>query len=188
MIYWFQNLPLPLYNDKWEPVITHKWLRENFMPTAYLLQFVLFVLFMIYVRGYLPKVIGSVPVVQIPINRNMSYILIIAIFIIHEILHIAVIFHKGDFSITFSNLYIWITTNAELSKFRYFIFVFLPLLILTVIPFIISLFFYNNLTYVIRIFAFFNLIISSADILNTIFILPKPNKAIFCRGMYYIKT
>ena len=188
MIYWFQNLPpKSLYDDVWKPVIMYKWLRKSFMAAVYILQFVLLIVFMIYVKNYIPNILNSVPVViRISIPRSAIYISLIAMLVVHEILHIAVIFSKGDFSITFRHLFFWINTDAELSKFRYFIFICLPLFILSVIPFIISLFFYNNLTYVLRIIAFFNLIISSADVINAVFILPKPNKAIFCRGMYRI--
>ena len=192
MIYWLQNLPMPLYDDKWKPVISYKWLRESFMAFVYLLQFVLFVLFMIYVKthtlNYDINMNSSIYKILSYISNHKSiiYISLIAMFIGHEILHIIVIFKKGDFSITFNWLYFWITTNAEMSKFRYFLFTFLPLFILAAIPFIISLFIFNDLAFIIRLIAFGNLIISSADIINIIFILTKPNKAIFCRGMYHI--
>ena len=186
MIYWFKNLPSPLYDDKWKPVISYKWLRESFMAAVYLSQFVLFILFMIYTKNYIPKVMKYDLNLQVSIPQWVIYISVIAMLIIHEILHVAVILNKGDFSITFSNLFFWVTTNAELSKFRYFIYIFLPLLIFTVIPFIISLFISNDLAHIIRIIAFGHILFSPADIINSIFTLTKPNKAIFCRGMYYI--
>jgi|GEM_PF-1505822 len=188
MIYWFKDLPFkPLRDDIWKPVIPYKWLRENFMAAVYILQFVLFALFMLYINVYIPKGLDSAPVViRISIPKSLIYLSVILVWFIHEIIHIAVIFNKGDFSVTFKNLFFWINTNAELSKFRYLIFISLPLLVLTAIPFVISLFMFNNLTYVLRIYAFYNLIISPADIINIIFILPKPNKAIFYGGMYSI--
>jgi len=118
-------------------------------------------------------------------HKIIIYITIIAMPVIHELFHIAVIFNKGDFSITFKHFFFWITSNAEMSKSRYFTFAFFPLFILSAIPFILSFFTFNNLAYVFRIIALYNLIISAADIINTIFILSKPNKAIFYRGIYH---
>ena len=188
MIYWFKNLPPKSFDDNvWKPVIPYKWLRKNFMVAVYVLQFLLLVIFMIYVKNIQNVMKGDLNL-QISIPQSLIYISLIAIIIIHEMLHIAVIFNKGDFSITFHNLFFWIATNAELSKLRYFIFIFLPLLILTVIPFIISLFIFNDLKYILKIYSLFNLLISSADVINTVFVLSKPNKAIFDSGMYHVKT
>jgi hypothetical protein len=177
MIYWFKNLPAkPLHGDTWKPVIPYKWLIKNFMVTVYVLQFSLIILFMLYLRN-IPNVMNGDINPHSLSHEILSYIsdnifiLIIAVFIIHELLHITVIFNKADFSITFSKLYFWINTNAELSKYRAFTFVFLPLFILTVTPFISSLFITNDLAYFFRIIAFLNLIISSADIINSTFIL-----------------
>ena len=195
MIYWFKNLPIKSFDDNiWKSIIPYKRLRENFMVAAYLLQFALFVIFMIYVRSYTPnhdinmQSLSYKMLNYVSNHKSIIYISLIAMVIIHEMLHIAVIFNKGDFSITFKYLYFWITTNAELSKICYFTFAFLPLFILSIIPFIISLFIFNDLAFIIRIVAFLNLIVSSADIINIVFILSKPNRAIFCQGMYYIKT
>ena len=192
-IYWFKNLPPKSFDDNinWKPVIPYKWLREKFMVAVYILQFALFAIFMMYVRSYTPNYDINMQsqiykiLDYISNNKSIIYILLAVIFIIHEILHITVIFKKWDFSITFKYLFLWISTNAELSKFRQLTFTSLPLFMLTVIPFIISLFVFNDLAYIIRIIAFFNLMVSSADIINSFFILIKPNKAIFCGGMYY---
>ena len=193
MIYWFKNLPPKSFdeNNMWKPIIPYKLLRERFMVAVYSLQFALFVIFMIYVRSYTPNydinMQSSIYKIlnYISNHKNMIYISLIVIFIIHELLHIVVIFNKGDFSITFKYLFFWISTDAEMAKFRRFTFVFLPLFILTVMPFIISLFIFNDLAYIIRIIALFNLMVSSADIIISAFILSKPNKAIFCGGMYH---
>jgi len=178
MIYWFIELPPKPFDDNikiWKLVIPYKWLRECFMAVVYLLQFVLVIVLMTYIRNYTPKYdydINSQSVIliykifsYISNHRSIIYITIITMPVIHELLHIAVIFNKGDFSITFKHFFFWITSNAEMSKFRYFTFTFLPLFILAGIPFILSFFAFNTLAFIFRVIALYNLIISTASVL-----------------------
>jgi hypothetical protein len=113
-------------------------------------------------------------------------LIIVVVFVIHEALHMIVINKKGDMSLTFKGIYFWLNTNAILSKKRFWIFMSLPFIGLTVIPAIASFFVSGELKALLLFISWFNLIISSADIVNSILILLKPNNAMFCKGYYRV--
>ncbi|UNK21403.1 DUF3267 domain-containing protein [Paenibacillus sp. N3/727] len=119
-------------------------------------------------------------------NRPLILIFIF-VFIIHEILHILVINNKGDISLTFRGIFFWLNTNAVLSKKRFWVFMSLPFIILTIIPVIASFFISGDIKSLILFISWINLIISSSDIVNSFLILIKPNKSVFCRGYYQVR-
>lgn len=178
MILWFQNLPkISLDLSEWKPFIKNIWFRKHYMKVIYLLM-VAFFLAPYWIFG------GS-------INHMTKFplILIIAlVFLIHEALHILVINNKGDISLTFRGIYFWLNTNAILSKKRFWVFMNLPFIVLTVIPAITSFFVSGDSKAVILFISWFNLIISSSDIVNSLLILLKPNKSVFCRGYYRVES
>ena len=105
------------------------------------------------------------------------------VFVIHELLHILVAYKTGDISVTCSGMSLWISSNAIMSKHRYWLFIALPLIVLTIIPIFLSLiigFPSETLKYI----AWINAIIASSDIINSILIAIQPSNSKFCRGYY----
>lgn len=122
-------------------------------------------------------------------DLNIFYLIIIGIlvFIIHECLHIIVINNKGDISLTRSGIFFWLNTNAILSKARFWTFMSLPIIVLSVIPAIISSFVSGNIKSILLFVCWINSIISASDIYNSLLIAMKPKHSIFCRGYYKVK-
>jgi len=175
MILWFRHLPqVRLDYSEWKPFIQNKWFRKHFMKFVYLLMVVFFLA---------PISFGA----SLSQLTNFPLLLIIVVvFVIHEALHMIVINKKGDMSLTFKGIYFWLNTNTILSKKRFWIFMSLPFIGLTVIPAIASFFVSGELKALLLFISWFNLIISSADIVNSILILLKPNNSMFCRGYYRV--
>ncbi|WP_373889732.1 metalloprotease family protein [Paludicola sp. MB14-C6] len=98
-----------------------------------------------------------------------------------------VVFRKGNISLTYSGIFFWLNTDAVLSKARFYFFITLPFIVLTIIPLIACMFvsdyFKDMLVYILCI----NVIISGADIINSILILFKPANSEFCCGFYNTK-
>ena len=128
MILWFRHLPqLRMDTSKWIPFIQNSGLRKHFMKFVYLLQVIIFLI---------PSVIGG----WFPSISILTCLLIgVLVFILHEALHIFVIHKKGDISLTFRGFF-WLHTNATLSKLRFWIFMSLPFIALSVLPYLLSLF------------------------------------------------
>lgn len=122
-------------------------------------------------------------------DLNIFYLIIIGIlvFIIHECLHIIVINNKGNISLTRSGIFFWLNTNAILSKARFWTFMSLPIIVLSVIPAIISSFVSGNIKSILLFVCWINSIISASDIYNSLLIAMKPKHSIFCRGYYKVK-
>ncbi|SCL97170.1 Group-specific protein [Bacillus wiedmannii] len=120
---------------------------------------------------------------------NIFYLIILGIlvFIIHEYLHVIVINKMGDISLTCSGIFFWLNTNAILSKTRFWIFMSLPIIVLSVIPGIISSFVSGNFKSILLFVCWINAIISASDIYNSLLIAIKPKQSIFCRGYYKVK-
>lgn len=176
MIVWFRHLPqVRLEGAAWQPFIQHEWLRKHFMKIVYGLMVAFIVL--PFVSG------GSLT----PVKNFPLLFIIVGVFVIHEALHMLVIHKKGDISLTFKGIYFWIHTNAILSKKRYWVFMTLPFISLTILPAIVSFFVTGDLQALLLFIAWYNLIISAADIVNLILILLKPNQTEFCRGYYRVK-
>ncbi|MCG7344705.1 DUF3267 domain-containing protein [Sporosarcina sp. ACRSL] len=177
MIVWFRHLPqIHLDSAEWKPFIHNPWFRKHFMKFVYVLMVIFFLA---------PNWFG-VGFTQISILPLLS--IIVSVFVLHEALHILVINKKDDISLTFKGIYFWLHTNAILSKKRFWVFMSLPFIVLTVIPAIASFFVSGDIKSILLFSSWFNLIISSADIVNSILILLKPNKSVFCRGYYRVAS
>ena len=182
MILWFRHLPqISMDLSEWTPFIRNNWIRKHYMKFVYLLQ-ITFLLTPNCFGVELSKLSKFSHFKELPL-----ILIIVFVFIMHEILHILVINNKGDISFTFSGIFFWLNTNAILSKKRFWLFMSLPFIILSVLPFIASLYLSGNIKSLMLFIGWINLIISSSDIINSFLILIKPNKSVFCRGYYRIK-
>lgn len=120
---------------------------------------------------------------------NLVYLITLGIFvlIIHECLHIIVIYKKGDISLTLSGMFFWLHTNAILSKARFWVFMSLPFIVLSLIPATISFYVSGYVKSVLLFVCWINAFISSSDIFNSLLIAIKPKNSVFCRGYYQVK-
>lgn len=185
MIMWFRNLPsTDIDFSRWEPFIKNPWYRRHYMKFVYLIM-ISIVLVPNLIGMNLFKVFESI---NIQMSNGLSFMISILvipiIFIVHEILHLIVIYRSGNISITFSGIFFWINTDATLSKKRFWLFMNLPIITLSIVPGIISVFLIDWIKMIVLYICWINLIISSSDIINSIIILTKPKKSIFCRGYY----
>ncbi|MCR2821521.1 DUF3267 domain-containing protein [Lederbergia panacisoli] len=161
--------------SEWTPFIRNKWLQKHYMKFVYLLQITIFLV---------PYFLGT-RFTHIPI---FSLILLgIFVFIIHESLHIVVVYKKGDMSLTFSGIFFWLHTNAILSKTRFWVFMSLPFIVLSVVPAIISFYVSGNIKSIMLFVSWINSLISSSDIINLFLIAIKPRNSVFCRGYYRVE-
>ncbi|WP_342472482.1 DUF3267 domain-containing protein [Metasolibacillus sp. FSL H7-0170] len=159
----------------WTPFIQNNWYRKHYMKFVYLLQLIIFLIPFFFETDFTQ------------INIFTLIIIGIFVFIIHECLHIITINKKGDISLTFSGIFFWLNTNAILSKTRFWLFMSLPFIGLTVIPAIMSLYVPSNIKSIVLFVSWINAWISSSDIINSFLITIKPKNAIFCRGYYRVK-
>ena len=109
-------------------------------------------------------------------------IVFISTFLVHELLHVVVIYKVGDISLTHSGIFFWITSGAVLSKLRFFLFMSLPLICLTIVPAVLYCFVPEDLRDIMAYIAWVNSIIAGADIINSVVIAIKPRNSIFYRG------
>jgi hypothetical protein len=120
-------------------------------------------------------------------NWLLKVAIFCAIFVCHELLHILVVYKIGDISLTHSGIFFWLNSNAVMSKGRFWMFMSLPLLVLTVLPALLLLiikgFVFDLLLYILWV----NAIIAGADIINSVLIAIKPSKARFFRGYYFME-
>jgi hypothetical protein len=176
MIIWFRHLPQKSMDlAEWTPFIQNNWYRKHYMKFVYLIQIIIVLIPRFFTTGFT--------------NINIFLLIIIGIlvFIIHECLHILVINKKGDISLTFSGIFFWLNTNAILSKVRFWVFMSLPFIVLSVVPFIISFYVLGNTKLILLFISWINTLISSSDIINSFLIAIKPKNTVFCRGYYRIK-
>lgn len=93
----------------------------------------------------------------------------------------------GYISLTHSGIFFWLNSDAVMSKMRFWMFMSLPLLVLTVIPLCLLPFakgvIFDGLLYV----SWINAIIAGTDIINSVLIAIKPAKSVFCREFYKIE-
>ncbi|ART77155.1 hypothetical protein B4U37_14345 [Sutcliffiella horikoshii] len=171
MMLWFRPLPkVSLDPTVWAPFIQNNWYREHYMKFVYLLQVVLL---------FIPTIFST------QFSHIHTFALILTgflVFILHECLHILVINNKGDISITFSGIFFWINTNAILSKPRFWVFMSLPFIVLSIVPFVLSFYVSGDLKLNLLFISWFNTLISASDIINSFLIALKPKNALFCRG------
>ncbi|QOV10208.1 DUF3267 domain-containing protein [Viridibacillus arvi] len=176
MIIWFRHLPqISMDLVEWTPFIKNDWFRKNFMKFVYLLQIIIFLMSLFF------------DVWSVPIDTFALILIGIFVFIIHESLHIVVINKKGDISLTFRGIFFWLHTNAVLSKTRFWIFMSLPLIGLSVVPAIVSFYVSGNIKSILLFVSWINLWISSSDIINSFLIVIKPKNSVFCRGYYRVE-
>lgn len=174
MLIWFQHLPeKQLDYSKWYPFIKNGFLRTHYMKFVYLIQ-ILTVL---------------IPILFVVPFTNINLLILISIgiltFITHEIIHILVVFKKGDISLTFSGIFFWLNTNAILSKIRFFTFMSAPFIILSVFPAVLSAFVKGDIRNILVFISWLNTFFSASDIINSFLILLKPKHSLFCNGYYY---
>ena len=176
MIVWFRHLPqISMDLLEWNPFIENNWFRKHYMKFVYLLQITIFLMSRFF------------DVWSSPINTFALIFIGIFVFIIHECLHILVINKKGDISLTFRGIFFWLHTNAVLSKTRFWIFMSLPLIALSVVPAIVSFNVSGNIKSILLFVSWLNLLISSSDIINSFLIAIKPKNSVFCGGYYRVE-
>ena len=176
MIVWFRHLPQITMNlIEWTPFIKSNWFRKHYMKFVYLLQITI-----LFIYPFFDAWFNS--------TNLLALILIgILVFIIHESLHILVVHKKGDISLTFRGTFFWLHTNAILSKTRFWIFMTLPLIVLSLMPAIVSFFVSGNIKSILLFVCWLNLLISGSDIINSFLIAIKPRNSVFCRGYYQVR-
>lgn len=176
MIYFFKELPASDMDfTNYQPFIKNSWLRKHFMKFVYILQLVLVILSIVF---------GA---------WNFSDWLIKAVifggvYFIHELLHILVVYKIGNISLTHSGIFFWLNSDAIMSKCRFWLFMTLPLLVLTVIPMLAIPLTEGIMFQILRYIAWINAIIAGADIINSVLIIMKPMRARFCRGYYIVEN
>ena len=151
MFYFMKPLPEgKIDTAEWKPVIKNQWFRNHFMYFVYCLQIVLVVL-------------SSINGIWKFSNILVRYVLFISTFLVHELLHVVVIYKVGD-------------------KLRFFLFMSLPLICLTIVPAVLYCFVPEDLRDIMAYIAWVNSIIAGADIINSVVIAIKPSNSIFYRG------
>lgn len=176
MIIWFRHLPPSSINFlEWTPFIKNYWYRKHYMKFVYLLMVTIFLLPNFFSTGFSG------------LNVFLLIIIAIFVFILHECLHLLVIRNKGDISLTFSGIFFWINTNSILSKNRFWVFMSLPFIVLSIVPVIISFYVLGEIKLILLYVGWFNTLISSSDLINSFLIAIKPRNTVFCRGYYRIK-
>ncbi|MGV2806510.1 DUF3267 domain-containing protein, partial [Clostridium perfringens] len=93
----------------------------------------------------------------------------------------------GDISLTFSSIFFWLNTDAPLSKKRFWLFMSLPLMMLSIVPAFASIGMSGFMKSLMLYICWFNMVLSSSDIINSFLILIKPKNSIFCRGYYRLQ-
>ncbi len=172
MLYFMKPLPEEkIDTTEWSPFIKNQWFRNNFMYFVYCFQAIL----------YLTSIIFGA-------WRFSNFLIKVGLFIftfaVHELLHLLVIYKAGDISITYSGVFFWITSGAILSKFRFFVFMALPFIGLTVLPAAVSVFTSGEAKSFVIYVAWINSIIAGSDIINSVLIAAKPSSSLFYRGYY----
>lgn len=176
MILWFRHLPqVSMDLSEWTPFIQNHWLRKHYMKFVYLLQVIIFVI-PYFFGGWFPH-----------ITTFALFLIGISVFIIHETLHIIVVNKKGDISLTFSGIFFWLHTDAILSKPRFWVFMSLPFIALSVVPGFISLFLSEDIKSIFLFVSWINSLISASDIINSLLIAIKPKNSVFCKGYYRLQ-
>ena len=172
MIRWVQTVPQPeIDHSQYRPFIRNDWFRKHYMVFAYGLMALLTVL--LFVTGGMRGVYYPV---RLPI--------FVLVFLVHELLHILVVYRLGDIYLSHSGLFFWMNPNAEMSKGRFFLYMSLPLLMLTLVPAALLLPDTGAFRPYLRYIAWSNAIIASSDIINTVLIPLKPKGSVFYRGYY----
>lgn len=172
MFYFLKPLPEgKIDTAEWKPVIRNQWFRNYFMYFVYCLQAVLVVLSSIYGIWKFSNIL-------------LRSVLFISTFLIHELLHVVVIYKAGDISLTHSGIFFWITSGAVLRKWRFFLFMSLPFIALTLVPAALCCLVTESMRDIMGYIAWVNAIIAGSDIINSVLIAIKPGNSVFYRGYY----
>lgn len=172
MFYWMKPLPeADIDYEKYKPFIRNNWFRQNFMYFVYVLQVTLVILSILLGVWKFSNIL-------------IKLALFLLVYLVHELLHISVVWRVGDISLTHSGIFFWLNSSAKMSKIRFLLFMSMPLLILSIVPMIIALFSYGPVYQYMRYIAWINAIIAGADIINTFLIIIKPRNSVFYRGFY----
>ena len=172
MFYFLKHLPESTMNfTGWQPFIKNDWFRKNFMLFVYCLQAVLVVTSVLLGVWKFTNLLVKIAVFCI-------------VYVCHELFHIVVVYRIGDLSLTHSGIFFWLNSDAVMSKARFWTFMTLPFLCLTVVPAVLLPVTDGFLSGLFRYIAWVNAIIAGSDIINSVLILLKPNGAKFCRGYY----
>ncbi len=176
MMYFFQPLP-PSDTDfsNYRPFIKNEWFRKHFMKFVYVLQATLILVSM------------ALGVWNFS-NIFVRIVVLVIVYVSHELLHILVVYRIGDISLTHSGIFLWLNSSAVMSKKRFGLFMTLPLLVLTIIPTILLPMVDGIVFDVLKYILWVNAIIAGSDIINSVLITMKPTNATFCRGYYSTET
>ena len=173
MIYIGKEIPeLNIDRSVYKPFIRNAWFRRNYMFFAYGLMIFLF--FIAFIMGRLR--IGSI-VIRLAIFG--------VVYVVHELLHIVTICSKGDIYLNHSGIYLWLTPDIALPKGEFWLFMTMPLLILTVFTGVLSFITSDDIAMYLKYIAWINAVIAGSDIINSVLIALEPRDSIFNRG--YIK-
>ena len=176
MLYWMKPLPeADIDYEKYRPFIRNDWFRRNFMWFVYLLQATL-VSLSIFLGVWKFS------------NVFIRLILFLLVYLVHELLHVSVVWRIGDISLTHSGIFFWLNSSAKMSKIRFLLFMSMPLLVLSIVPMVIALFSNGSVYQCMSYIAWINAIIAGADIINTFLIIIKPRNSVFYRGFYKIES
>ena len=172
MIHWVKTMP-PAKGDLtgYRPFIRNDWFRRHYMVFTYSLMAVLTVL------AFLTCRCGE-------ISLLMRYLLPVAVFLVHELLHILVVYRIGELYMTHSGIYFWLQSDAKMRKGRYWVFMSLPLIMLTFVPAMALLWVSGPARQYLEYIAWANAIIAGSDIINSVLILLKPRDSVFYWGYY----
>lgn len=172
MLYFFKSLP-PGDKDMsgYQQFIKSEWFRKHFMKFVYVLQTALVVIsVMLGVWDFA--------------NLFIKIAVFALVYVIHELLHIVVVYKIGDISLTHSGMFLWLNSSAIMSKKRFWLFMTLPLIGLTIIPMILVPMADGMVLDTLRYILWINAIIAGSDIINSVLIVIKPANARFYRGYY----
>lgn len=172
MVYFMKPLPEGTIDTTgWKVFIKNQWFGKHFMCFVYCLQATLLTL---------SVVLG----VWNFSNALLKFAVFVGTFLIHELLHVVVIYKAGDISLTHSGIFFWITSGAVLSKLRFFLFMALPFIGLTIVPAVLCCFIPEQARVFMEYTAWMNAIIAGSDIIHSVLIAVKPKNAVFYKGYY----
>ena len=173
MIKWVTKLPeTEIDTNEYKPFIKNEWFRKHYMKFVYALMLLLLI----------PVSLMTTSMNDIPFLLRLG--IIVPVFLIHEVLHILVVFKIGNLYLMHSGIYFWLHSDAHMSKIRFWIFMTLPFLVLTVLPITTKIFYTGTFEPYLAYIAWINAIMAGSDILNSILILIKPSNSVFWRGYY----
>ena len=172
MLYIGRELPkIDFDENEYKPFIRREWFRRNYMWFAYGLMFLLF--------------ITALSLGRLRAGHFIIKLVLFAItYVVHELLHIATVFRKGDIYLNRSGIYLWLTPDFILSKREFWIFMTLPFLVLTCLVGLSSCLVPSHISIYLKYIAWINSIIAGSDIINSALIMMMPRNSYFYRGYY----